>query len=153
MVDPEKLRKLRAVRGFSQGDLSKRSGVSVDTLVDWEAGRAKRPRYSNLLAVAKALKVQPEELAVAPDLPDLVRAGVSDLPRPGDDRNWQEFLMNDARSLDDRSRMVVLAFTRVMADCGNIEAAYRAARAWQAMAKVIVELADQKDRKTNVKDK
>jgi transcriptional regulator with XRE-family HTH domain len=57
----ERLAKARKARGFSQGWLAKRIGVSVGTIQAYEHGRS-RIAASRLVALADALRCEPTEL-------------------------------------------------------------------------------------------
>jgi transcriptional regulator with XRE-family HTH domain len=70
----ERLHRLRKLRGFTQGELATRLGVSKPTVWAWEQGRA-RPIEERLEAIAEALGVDPTELRpsrTVPGLPELV---------------------------------------------------------------------------------
>jgi transcriptional regulator with XRE-family HTH domain len=57
------LRELRRAKLLSQRDLAELAGVSQKTIVDIETGK-NHPHPSTLRKLAKALKVEPEMLAV-----------------------------------------------------------------------------------------
>ena len=70
----ERLHRLRKLRGFTQGELAARLGVSKPTVWAWEQGRA-RPIEERLDALAAALGVNSAELRqsrAAPGLPELI---------------------------------------------------------------------------------
>jgi transcriptional regulator with XRE-family HTH domain len=70
----ERLHRLRKLRGFTQGELAARLGVSKPTVWAWEQGRA-RPIEDRLDAIAEALGVTSAELRpsrTVPGLPDLI---------------------------------------------------------------------------------
>ncbi|MCT2398931.1 helix-turn-helix domain-containing protein [Novosphingobium mangrovi (ex Huang et al. 2023)] len=70
----ERLHRLRKLRGFTQGELATRLGVSKPTVWAWEQGRA-RPIEDRLEAIAEALEVTVAELRpsrTVPGLPDLI---------------------------------------------------------------------------------
>lgn len=56
------IRELREKRGWSQSELSRRSGVKQGVLSYIESGRTKRPRIDTILAIAAALEVPVEKL-------------------------------------------------------------------------------------------
>lgn len=53
---------MRAEREWTQNELAKRSGVDRGALASIETGKAKNPTTSNLLKLAWAFKIRPEEL-------------------------------------------------------------------------------------------
>lgn len=70
----ERLHRLRKLRGYTQGELANRLGVSKPTVWAWEQGRA-RPIEDRLDAIAEALGVTSAELRpsrTVPGLPDLI---------------------------------------------------------------------------------
>lgn len=70
----ERLHRLRKLRGFTQGELAARLGVSKPTVWAWEQGRA-RPIEERLEALAEALAVTSAELRptrATPGLPELI---------------------------------------------------------------------------------
>ena len=70
----ERLHRLRKLRGYTQGELAARLGVSKPTVWAWEQGRA-RPIEDRLEAIAEALGVTIAELRpsrAVPGLPDLI---------------------------------------------------------------------------------
>lgn len=66
------LRTARTLKGWSQEELSKRSGVSVYTISDIERGKNERTSWNNAWLLAKALGVDPREIFPVPDLPAVV---------------------------------------------------------------------------------
>jgi transcriptional regulator with XRE-family HTH domain len=63
-VDGERLVRLRLERFMERGDLAARSGVSYSTLYKMER-QDYLPSIRKLNAVARALKVSPEELVIS----------------------------------------------------------------------------------------
>lgn len=57
-----KIKELRAERGLTQDELANRSGVDRGTLASIETGKAKNPTTTNLLKLARAFNIRPEEL-------------------------------------------------------------------------------------------
>ena len=57
-----KIKELRSLRDWTQNELAKRSGVDRGTLASIESGKAKNPTTHNLLKLASAFKIRPEEL-------------------------------------------------------------------------------------------
>lgn len=55
VVSGEKIKQARAVQGMSRAELSRRSGVPVRTLEDWESGRRNPTSIDALVPVARAL--------------------------------------------------------------------------------------------------
>ena len=51
-----RLRELREAKGWSQGELASRVGVSQDAIALWERGR-REPSMGNFVAIARALEV------------------------------------------------------------------------------------------------
>ncbi len=58
----ERIRILRRKKGWSQYDLAEKSGVLRQTITLIETSRVNRIRYENVVAIAKALEVSPDEL-------------------------------------------------------------------------------------------
>lgn len=58
-----RLRHARKLRGLTQVQLAKSSGVAQGTISDLETGESKAPWGTNLVSLAQALKVSPEWLA------------------------------------------------------------------------------------------
>ena len=56
------LRQYRLCAGFTQNELSRRTGLSVRAIRDLESGRVRQPRGSSLRLLAEALAVRPEDL-------------------------------------------------------------------------------------------
>lgn len=69
----ERIQRLRKLRGFTQGELAQRLGVSKPTVWAWEQGRA-RPIEDRLAAIADVLGVSAEDLR-----PDRIVPGLTDL--------------------------------------------------------------------------
>ncbi|KHK93254.1 helix-turn-helix domain-containing protein [Novosphingobium malaysiense] len=70
----ERIHRLRKLRGFTQGELAARLGVSKPTVWAWEQGRA-RPIEDRLDAIAEALGVTSMDLKpsrTVPGLPELI---------------------------------------------------------------------------------
>lgn len=70
----ERLHRLRKLRGFTQGELANRLGVSKPTVWAWEQGRA-RPIEERIEAIAEALGVDSADLRpsrTVPGLTDLI---------------------------------------------------------------------------------
>lgn len=57
-----KIKELRALRGWTQNELANRSGVDRGALASIEVGKAKNPTTTNLLKLARAFNIRPEEL-------------------------------------------------------------------------------------------
>ena len=57
-----KIKELRSLRGWTQNELAKRSGVDRATLASIESGKAKHPTTANLLKLARGFNIRPEEL-------------------------------------------------------------------------------------------
>ena len=62
----DKIRTIVQDSGESYADISEHSGVSVGTLHNWFDGDTKRPRYSSLEAVARALGMTLDFVAYSP---------------------------------------------------------------------------------------
>ena len=56
------IRELRILKGWTQTELSRRSGVKQGVLSDIESGKTKHPRCDTLAAIAAALEVPIEKL-------------------------------------------------------------------------------------------
>jgi len=57
-----RLKQLRAERGWTQNELAKKSGVDRGALASIETGKAKNPTTTNILKLARAFNIRPEEL-------------------------------------------------------------------------------------------
>jgi transcriptional regulator with XRE-family HTH domain len=58
----DNLRRYRAKRGWSRRELSRRSGVHINTITDIELDKSRVPAYDKLVRLAMALDVTPEQL-------------------------------------------------------------------------------------------
>jgi len=58
----EEIKELRLERDWTQNELAKRSGVDRGALASIETGKAKNPTTANLLKLARAFNIRPEEL-------------------------------------------------------------------------------------------
>jgi transcriptional regulator with XRE-family HTH domain len=58
----EKLRKLRAKKGFTQEKLARLADISTATLVKIESGAAKEPTITTIIKIADVLGVSIDEL-------------------------------------------------------------------------------------------
>lgn len=58
----DKIRELRMARHWSLPVLSKESGINPSTIQSIEVGRTKKVDYQTLVALSKALDVNPEDL-------------------------------------------------------------------------------------------
>jgi len=65
----ERIRTLRTVRGLSQEEVARRTGIGLKSYGDLERGRTRDPHYSTLRGVARALGVRVEELLEEPAVP------------------------------------------------------------------------------------
>lgn len=70
--------RLRKLRGYSQAELARQSGVSQPLISMYESSddTARRPTIDNLIALAKALRVTPNVLLNWPEgqpIPDLAK--------------------------------------------------------------------------------
>ena len=61
-ADGDALRELREDKWWTQAQLSKASGVNRSTIVEIEGGKNPHPRTGTILALAKALEVDPNAL-------------------------------------------------------------------------------------------
>ena len=61
------LRTLRERRGLTQAQLAKKSGVAQNNISKLERNKHKRPVYATVTALARALRVRPENLHFGPD--------------------------------------------------------------------------------------
>jgi len=69
MFDPAKLRQLREDKGLSQGQLSKLAGLGRNAVSRLESkARGKRIQHSTIVALAKALEVEPEAMEEDPQV-------------------------------------------------------------------------------------
>jgi transcriptional regulator with XRE-family HTH domain len=62
-VLPKAVKAWRGIRGISQEGLAEKSGVSAGMIALIETGR-RQPGLGNLLAIAAALEVEPEVIAI-----------------------------------------------------------------------------------------
>lgn len=58
----QKIKELRSQRDWTQNELAKRSGIDRGALASIETGKAKNPTTANLLKLARAFNIRPEEL-------------------------------------------------------------------------------------------
>jgi transcriptional regulator with XRE-family HTH domain len=58
----DKIKQLREEREWTQEELALRSGIAQTTIASIEAGKAKNPTTPNLLKLARAFNIRPEEL-------------------------------------------------------------------------------------------
>lgn len=68
------LKKYRKIAGLSQNALARKSGVDVSLICRLEKGRRKRLSYDNVVRLARALNLEPEELLPVPPKPPKVKA-------------------------------------------------------------------------------
>ena len=57
-----KVRELRTLRDWTQNELARRSSVSRGALASLETGKSQYPTTANLLKLAKAFNISPDEL-------------------------------------------------------------------------------------------
>lgn len=61
------LKKYRRIAGLTQEELARKSGVDVTLISRFERGNRRRLSYDNIVRLARALNLEPEELVpVAP---------------------------------------------------------------------------------------
>lgn len=58
----ENLKREREARGWSRGDLARKSGVHENTIADIERGRSRMPAHDKVVQLARALGMTPDEL-------------------------------------------------------------------------------------------
>jgi len=61
-LDNIKIQELRIKLGMSQSDLAKAAGVSLQTIHRIESGKTKNPDHETIVAIAKALLVDVEQI-------------------------------------------------------------------------------------------
>ena len=66
-MKPVHLRTLRLRRRLTQEDLEQASGVAQNTISKLETHRLKRPVFQTVVALARALDVDPMDLRFGPD--------------------------------------------------------------------------------------
>jgi transcriptional regulator with XRE-family HTH domain len=76
----EAIQRHRLQKGWDQGDLARRAGVSRTTLYSLERGGTRSPRATTLARLAKALDVTVEDLLPAVVSPDAIRRPHLDSP-------------------------------------------------------------------------
>lgn len=57
-----KIKEFRSSRDWTQNELARRSGIDRATLASIESGKSKHPTTANLLKLARAFNIRPEEL-------------------------------------------------------------------------------------------
>lgn len=96
----DRLSMLRKRRGFTQAELSRRTGVSKPSLWAWEAGKS-LPRPKNVRALAEALMTSEQTL--------LNRLG-EEAPKPADGQSDQKA---DLSSINPLRRAIILSKERI----------------------------------------
>lgn len=61
-ISGEKIKNIRLCKKMSRAELSRKSGVPIRTLEDWEAGRRKPTNVDSVIQVAQSLQVDLSEL-------------------------------------------------------------------------------------------
>lgn len=56
------IKSVRRVRGFNRPQLSAKCGVNYGMIEELESGRAKKPSFANVVAIADALEIPLEKL-------------------------------------------------------------------------------------------
>ena len=126
-----RLRQLREQRRMTQSALADFSGLSESFLSMVERGQRSLNRYSDIIALAAALRVPPAELAPGmPDrlLPDRGETGRGDATAPGETRErerepepqWTDFRAKMTRLMEERSVGVRELARQAHYDCGYI---------------------------------
>jgi transcriptional regulator with XRE-family HTH domain len=109
------VRALRERIGWSQAELSRRSGVPQSAINDLESGKQKELRSDNLKRVAEALEVSVDalltgEVVARPplptaDMPPALRAIIERLGQYLDDASWERLAGYAEALAEDRRRM------------------------------------------------
>lgn len=66
------LKKYRRIAGLTQEELARKSGVDVTLISRFERGHRRRLSYDNIVRLARALNLEPEELV--PVMPKAAKA-------------------------------------------------------------------------------
>ena len=61
------LKKYRRIAGFTQEQLARKSGVDATLISRLERGDRRRLSYDNIVRLARALNLEPEELVPVPE--------------------------------------------------------------------------------------
>lgn len=104
-----RVRLLRVLRGLSQGDVSKSSGLAPSYISNVECGR-KRPSLKNLMRLAPALQVRLDDF-FREDAPPPRK----DLPEPGEGNPYLESFFAFIKLMDPGDRAVVFMVARRLA--------------------------------------
>lgn len=67
-IDGQKLKQIRLTKGVTAEDLAKKSGIAEKSILEIEAG-GRQAREKTLLAICKALDLDPAAVMVAPAAP------------------------------------------------------------------------------------
>lgn len=87
-VVAERIQRHRLQKGWDQGDLARRAGVSRTTLYSLERGLTRSPRATTLAALAKALGVEVEELLPEIAVPEVIHPSDSSSSPAGRQRDF-----------------------------------------------------------------
>jgi transcriptional regulator with XRE-family HTH domain len=98
------LRNLRLRRGFSQADLSAKTGVAEFTISEIEGGKRPNPRPSTLRKLAQGLGVEVADLYGEPDNP------LGAAPPPTEQRSFNHLLAEEQRPRDLQGWRIFRAF-------------------------------------------
>src|SRR6476661_8517584 len=70
VFDHIKFKAARKAAGLSQGQLSKATGLALNTVIKLEYGEIERPRFDTLLRLANVLGVEPKDLLTKRAVPE-----------------------------------------------------------------------------------
>lgn len=74
VIDGPKLKQLRLTKGVTSEDLAKKCGIAEKSILEIEAG-GRSPREATLLAICKALDLDPAAVMAVPAGPAPARGG------------------------------------------------------------------------------
>lgn len=92
-ISGKKIKDARLAKNMSRAELSRRSGVPVRTLEDWESGRRNPMDVDVVISVSKALDVDLGELYSDEYIHILNAQALSDMDRFSDDEEVERLLL------------------------------------------------------------
>lgn len=104
-IDGQKIRSLREQRGWTQKELALKSGVDQSLISALETDRKEDVRFSTIMAMARALNVQPHQLLTSSDSPP---------PEPTDPQITIMMRMVNDMTVEERAS--VIAFVNLYKD-------------------------------------
>lgn len=92
-ISGKKIKDMRTLKKMSRAELSRRTGVSIRTLEDWESGRRNPTNIDIVVTVAQALEVDICKLYSDEYLSNLNAQALSDMDRFADDEECERLMM------------------------------------------------------------